>query len=171
MRSAVGFLTVVFFGLWAIGGARHSLAKGPPPDAPELTASYYPPPESAGGWRRCKNDKEVRELAAMDPQKLDLVGRENTVLFGGPWALLVVRHGYIAAEWMGVPAMPQTTFDVWSCTKSATGIACGLLLDDSRNHRLPTDGQIDLDRHAIRTSPRANHSPIQPKKRSESAIC
>jgi len=79
---------------------------------------------------------------------LDLVGRENTVLYGGPLALLVVRHGYIAGEWMGVPAMPQTTFDVWSCTKSATGIAYGLLLDDSRNHRLPNDAQIDLESHA-----------------------
>jgi CubicO group peptidase (beta-lactamase class C family) len=84
----------------------------------------------------------------MDPEKLDLVGRENSVLYGGPWALLVVRHGYIAGEWMGVPAMPQTTFDVWSCTKSATGIAYGLLLDDGRNHRLPGDAQIDLDSHA-----------------------
>ena len=84
----------------------------------------------------------------MDPQKLNLVGRENTALYGGPWVLLVVRHGYIAGEWMGVPAMPQTTFDVWSCTKSATGIAYGLLLDDSRNHRLPNNAQIDLESQA-----------------------
>jgi CubicO group peptidase (beta-lactamase class C family) len=139
------FLSGLFYGLLTIGGAHHTLANGPPPYAPESAARYYPPPESAGGWRRCKNDKEVRELAGMDPQKLDLVGRENSVLFGGPWALLVIRHGYIAAEWMGVPAMPQTTFDVWSCTKSATGIAYGLLIDDSRNHRLPGDTQINLD--------------------------
>jgi len=145
MRSVVGFLAGLFYGLLTIGGAHHTLASGPPPDAPESTGRYYPRPESSGGWRRCKNDKEVRELAAMDPQKLELVGRENNVLFGGPWALLVVRHGYIAAEWMGVPAMPQTTFDVWSCTKSATGIAYGLLIDDSRNHRLPNDAQINLD--------------------------
>ena len=148
MRSVVRLVAVVCFGILAIGGAHHTLANGPPADAPASTAGYYPPPESAGGWRRCKNDKEVRELAEMDPQSLELVGRENTVLYGGPWALVVVRHGYIAGEWMGVPAMPQTTFDVWSCTKSATGIAYGLLLDDSRNHRLPNDAQIDLDSHA-----------------------
>jgi CubicO group peptidase (beta-lactamase class C family) len=112
------------------------------------TGSYYPPPESRGGWRRCHNNDEVRRLAKIDPQKLDLVGKENVNLYGGPWGLLVVRHGYIAGEWMGVPAMPQTTFDVWSCTKSATGIAYGLLLDDSRNHRLPRDAQIDLESQA-----------------------
>jgi len=159
----MGLLAVLFFGLLAVGGAPASLAKGLSPDAPESAASYYPPPESAGGWRRCKNNKEVRELAAMDPQKLDLVGRENTVLYGGPWALLVVRHGYIAGEWMGVPAMPQTTFDVWSCTKSATGIAYGLLLDDSRNHRLPDDGQIDLESQAYSYIPEG-HPLTDPAK-------
>jgi CubicO group peptidase (beta-lactamase class C family) len=145
MRSVVGFLAAVLFGFWPIGGEGQNLAKGPLTDARESAARYFPPAESVGGWRRCKNDKEVRALAGMDPHKLDLVGRENSVLYSGPWALLVVRHGYIAGEWMGVPAMPQTTFDVWSCTKSATGIAYGLLIDDSRNHRLPHDAQIDLD--------------------------
>ena len=159
----MGLLAVLFLGLLAAGGAPRTLATGRPPDAPESTASYYPPPESAGGWRRCKNDNEVRELAAMDPRKLDLVGRENTVLYGGPWALLVVRHGYIAGEWMGVPAMPQTTFDVWSCTKSATGIAYGLLLDDSRNHRLPNDAQINLDSHAYSYIPEG-HPLTDPAK-------
>jgi len=41
--------------------------------------------------------------------------------------------------------MPNTTFDLWSSTKSATGIAFGLLLDDSLHHKLPRDVQISLD--------------------------
>ena len=114
-------------------------------EPPGSSETYFPPSESAGGWRRCKNDDEVRRLAGMDPAKLAQVGRSNMALYGGPWQLVVVRHGYLVREWIGVPAMPQTTFDVWSCTKSATGIAYGLLLDDSRNHRLPKDVQIDLD--------------------------
>ena len=48
-------------------------------------------------------------------------------------------------EWFGVPAMPATTFDVWSCTKSATGIAFGLMSQDSRDHKLPGDQKIDLE--------------------------
>ncbi len=39
----------------------------------------------------------------------------------------------------------HTTFDVWSCTKSATGVAFGLLLDDSLHHKLLHDVQISLD--------------------------
>ena len=48
-----------------------------------------------------------------------------------PWAVVVVRHGRLAVEWYGVPALPTTTFDVWSCTKSFTGIGFGMLLDDA----------------------------------------
>ena len=111
-----------------------------------LTAqTYYPPSESAGGWRRCATDAEVRNKAGMDPQRLRLLGQAQLQVYGGPWAIAIVRKGYLVGEWFGVPTMPATTFDVWSCTKSATGIAFGLLLDDSRNHKLPGDRQIDLE--------------------------
>lgn len=148
MRNITGLFIVLLLSPAAVSGMQLTLGKRLPAGKPKSSEGYYPPPESAGGWRRCRNDGDVQRLAGMDPQKLDQVGRENLALYGGPWALLVVRHGYIVREWMGVPAMPLTTFDVWSCTKSATGIAYGLLLDDSRNHRLPKDRQIDLDSQA-----------------------
>lgn len=145
MRTFIRISMGLFLGLMLVGGLNDSAGWGRPGGRPESTESYFPPPESAGGWRRCKNDDEVRRLAAMNPQKLDKAGQTITALYPGPWELLVIRHGYIVREWMGVPAMPQTAFDVWSSTKSATGIAYGLLLDDSRRHRLPQDAQIDLD--------------------------
>jgi CubicO group peptidase (beta-lactamase class C family) len=110
-----------------------------------VAATYYPPSESAGGWRRCGTDDEVRSKASMDPERLRLIGQGQLQLYGGPWAIVVVRKGYLVAEWFGVPAMPATTFDVWSATKSATGIAIGMMLDDSRNHRLPGNVTIGLD--------------------------
>jgi CubicO group peptidase (beta-lactamase class C family) len=106
---------------------------------------YAPPPESAGGWRACQNDEEVRSLAGMDPQRLNLIRDQQLQVFQGPWSILIIRHGYLVAEWFGVPTMPHTTFDVWSCTKSATGVAFGLLLDDSLHHKLLHDVQISLD--------------------------
>ncbi|HLM97891.1 MAG TPA: serine hydrolase [Bryobacteraceae bacterium] len=107
--------------------------------------TYYPPSEAAGGWRRCGTDEEVRSNAGMDPQRLRLIGQEHVQIYGGPWAIAIVRKGYLVGEWFGVPAMPATTFDVWSSTKSATGIAIGMMLEDSRNHRLPGNVTIDLD--------------------------
>ena len=107
--------------------------------------TYVPPPESQGGWRWCKTPEQVRALAGMDPEKLDLIKEEQLQLFAGPWQIIVIHKGYLAAEWYGVPTMPTTTFDGWSSTKSSTGIAFGLLLDDSRHHKLPHDAQIDLN--------------------------
>ena len=106
---------------------------------------YTPPPESAGGWRWCKTPDEIRSLAGMNPDRLNLLKEEQLQLFAGPWQIIIVRKGYLVAEWYGVPTMPTTTFDGWSSTKSSTGIAFGLLLDDSRHHKLPHDAQIDLD--------------------------
>lgn len=107
--------------------------------------TYYPPPESADGWRRCRNDDEIRKKAGMDPQRLNLIAQAQAQIYSGPWAIAIVRNGYLVREWFGVPAMPETTFDVWSCTKSATGIAFGMMFEDSRDHKLPGDQKIDLE--------------------------
>jgi CubicO group peptidase (beta-lactamase class C family) len=107
--------------------------------------TYYPPPESGDGWRRCRSDDDVRQKAGLDPHRLNLIGQAQAQLYSGPWAIAIVRNGYLVREWFGVPDMPATTFDVWSCTKSATGIAFGMVFEDSRNHRLPGNQKIDLE--------------------------
>ena len=148
MRCKTFGLVAFFISLVFAGGVPRAIAGGLAAQRAASAGIYYPPSESAGGWRRCKSDEDVRKLAGMDPQKLAQVGRVTEALYGGPWALVVIRHGYLVREWFGVPAMPQTTYDVWSSTKSATGIAYGLLLDASRHHRLPGNAQIDLDSKA-----------------------
>jgi CubicO group peptidase (beta-lactamase class C family) len=120
-----------------------------------VAETYYPASESADGWRRCRNDEEVRKNAGMDPQRLNLIGQAQTQLYSGPWAIAIVRNGYLVREWFGVPPMPATTFDVWSCTKSATGIALGMMFDDSRNHKLPGNERVDLETTAYDFIPEA----------------
>jgi CubicO group peptidase (beta-lactamase class C family) len=110
-----------------------------------LAETYYPSPEAGDGWRRCRSDDDIRNKAGMDPQRLNLIAQAQVQLYSGPWAIAIVRNGYLVREWFGVPAMPATTFDVWSCTKSATGIAFGMLFEDSRNHKLPRKQEIDLE--------------------------
>jgi CubicO group peptidase (beta-lactamase class C family) len=127
--------------------------------------SYYPPPETKGTWRMCKDDAEVRRLAGMDPEKLKLIGMRQTQVYGGPWQIVIVRKGYMVGEWFGVPAMPGTTFDAWSCTKSATGMAYGLLLDDSRHHRLPHGVQVDLDTPVMNLIPEAQ--PLSDERKQQ----
>jgi hypothetical protein len=35
------------------------------------TADYFPPPESQGGWRKLASAEDVRQIANMDPAKLE----------------------------------------------------------------------------------------------------
>jgi len=130
-----------------------------------VAETYYPAPESAGGWRRCQNDEEIRKEAGMDPQRLNLIGQAQAQLYGGPWAIAIVRNGYLVREWFGVPAMPATTFDVWSCTKSATGIAFGLMFEESREQKLPHDQKIDLESAAYDFIPEGH--PLSDPRKSE----
>lgn len=146
MRSAVTVFAAIALGMGVL-----------------LAETYYPPPESADGWRRCRTDDDVRTKAGMNPERLDLIGQAQAQLYGGPWQIVIVRNGYLVREWFGVPAMPATTFDVWSCTKSATGIAFGLLFDDSRNHKLPGHQELDLESAAYDFIPEG-HPLSDPRK-------
>src|SRR5438094_10347662 len=110
MRSVTHLL--LSFSLVGISGLPLILVWGHAADQPESNERYYPPSELADGWRRCKTDDEVRGLGGMDPEQLARVGRTNLTFYGGPWQIVVIRHGYLVREWMGANAMPQTTFDV-----------------------------------------------------------
>lgn len=109
-------------------------------------AAYFPPPESAGGWRWLRTPEAVRALGGMDPARLAFVN-DTLDRFDDTSSLVVIRHGWLVAEWHDNSALATTRQDIWSCTKSFTGTAYGLLLDDSRAGRLPgrASGAVDLD--------------------------
>ena len=128
--------------------------------------SYYPPPESRGGWRWIEKPKEARTVAGIDPEKLNLVRQIHEFLYGGDsWSVVIIRHGYLVKEFYTFNVLVPTRFDIWSGTKSFTGTAWGLLLDDSRRGRLPHSQQVDLDSPAYAyipegyplTDPRKEH--------------
>lgn len=111
-----------------------------------MNDAYFPPPESQGGWRHLTTDDDVRRLAGMDPKRLELIRREHELLVAGSsYAVAIIRHGYLVREFFSFNVSATTRFDVWSCTKSFTGTAWGLALDDSRRGDLPSRRRIDLD--------------------------
>lgn len=106
---------------------------------------YYPPSESQGGWP-CLATEEIASKANMDASKLDRLFDLQSILFGGcSWNAVIIRNGYLVREHATFMTMATSRFDVWSCTKSVTGTAWGLLLEDSRQGRLPNGQQVDLD--------------------------
>ncbi len=95
-------------------------------------ADYFPPPDSAGGWRTAKTTAKVRELAGMDLARLEQAFdfTQRSTQNGG---LLVVRHGYLVLEKYFGRASRDANPDMASTGKAFTSIACGIMLQEFRD--------------------------------------
>lgn len=60
--------------------------------------TYFPPPESKGGWRKLTNQDEIIKLAGMDPEKLEEMKQWLMKSDDRPFAAVVIRNGYIVLE-------------------------------------------------------------------------
>ncbi len=109
------------------------------PGQETASEAYYPPPESQGGWREAPTAR-----AGLDPGTL-AAARDWNAQFGVPSAVVLVRRGYLVAEWYEQGATPATPFNIYSCTKSFTSTAYGLLFDDARQGRLAHSPGLGLD--------------------------
>ena len=100
---------------------------------------YYPPPDSAGGWRSVVDapDSKFRKVAGMDRAKLDeaLEFSKTSTQHGG---LVVVRHGWLVYEKYFGRGNRNANPDMASCGKAFTSIACGIMLKEK--HDLIPDG-------------------------------
>ncbi len=105
----------------------------------------FPKPESESGWETLDGAEEVREVAGMDADKLETLKQTQEFLNGGDsWGVVIIRHGLLVREFYTFNVLRNTAFEIWSCTKSFTGIAFGLLFDDSRRNGLPEGAKVDL---------------------------
>jgi CubicO group peptidase (beta-lactamase class C family) len=120
-------------------------------DPPSL-APNFPLPESQGGWRTLlprKGDPDsdakshIRTSAGIDWDKLAQAWSYNASAEGAS-GLLVIRHGLVAGEWYK-DCSRETTFNLYSCSKSYTSVAFGLLLSESDAGKLPGGKKLTLD--------------------------
>jgi CubicO group peptidase (beta-lactamase class C family) len=68
------------------------------PSAATACTTYFPPPESQGGWRKLALPGEVRGLAGMDPRKLDALRIWLLQSDDRDFAAVVICRGYIVLE-------------------------------------------------------------------------
>jgi len=93
---------------------------------------YYPPPDKDGGWRVPKDGAEMKQVAGMDPVKLDQAWElcQRTTQHSG---LVVVRRGYLVLEKYAGRACRDANPDMASCGKAWTSIACGIMLKEKHD--------------------------------------
>lgn len=90
---------------------------------------YFPPPDSAGGWRTLSDAKQIRDLAGMKLDRLDCA-YDFTQRCSQNGGLLVVRHGYLVYEKYFGRAHRNANPDMASTGKAFTSIACGIMLHE-----------------------------------------
>jgi CubicO group peptidase (beta-lactamase class C family) len=108
----------------------------------------YPAPERGAGWLCLSTPGEIRTEAGLTPwrveQALSLAGEDaGSNSFGA----LVVRHGLLAGETYSRNTSNRKRFDLWSCTKSVTALAWGLVFSDGEGagaggERPTLDGRV-----------------------------
>ena len=102
---------------------------------PAAAGDYFPPPDSAGGWRTASDATQARRKAGMDLAQLHAAWTftQRCTQNGG---LLVVRKGYLVFEHYFGRASRNVNPDMASTGKAYTSIACGIMLQESRD-RIP----------------------------------
>jgi len=96
---------------------------------PALAADYFPPPDSAGGWRTLPTPTAILNQAAIDPARLD-AAFDLTARSSQNGGLLVVRRGYLVFEKYFGRASRNANPDMASTGKAFTSIACGIMLHE-----------------------------------------
>jgi CubicO group peptidase (beta-lactamase class C family) len=132
------FLIFVWLSLWVAGpmtlraqpiGDSARAAPGPRSNTLTRESVYYPPPDSAGGWRTLHDPSEIRSVAGMDKTKLDEAFGflQGSTKHGG---LLVLRKGWLVYEDYFGLGHRDATPNLASCGKSFTSIAVGMLMTE-----------------------------------------
>jgi CubicO group peptidase (beta-lactamase class C family) len=62
------------------------------------TESYFPPPESKGGWRKLEDPEDIRRLAGADPEKLKAFKQWLLESDDRNFAAVLISRGYIILE-------------------------------------------------------------------------
>src|SRR5262245_14228128 len=115
---------------------------------PVVAKDYFPPPETAGGWRSLatlnatpltsQEKATLRANTGFDWDKL-LEAWAYSSSFGTRNSVVVIRHGWIAGEWRNY----EQALGVASSTKSITGLTMAKLFDAS--DRGQTKKKVGID--------------------------
>jgi CubicO group peptidase (beta-lactamase class C family) len=109
------------------------------PAAPvtRATDGYFPPSESAGGWRKLTSASEIRDLAGMDPAKLAELEQWLRSSDDRDFAAVVIRNGYIVLEVERGRSAVKDAQNVKSCAKAICATVLAIASEESQRGLTP----------------------------------
>src|SRR5262249_44054719 len=98
---------------------------------------YFPPPESAGGWRRLDDPDSIRRLAGMDPERLTELREWLRRSDDRDFAAVVIRRGYVVLQEGRGNRAASDSRRVASCSKAICATVLAIASEQSRQGRMP----------------------------------
>jgi CubicO group peptidase (beta-lactamase class C family) len=109
----------------------------------ERAESYFPPPESRGGWRKLEKHDDIRRLAGADPVKLE--GLKQWLLESDDrnFAAVVIRRGYVVLEVERGNSSITNSRRVASVSKAVCATVLAIASEQSQQGRTPKKMKFD----------------------------
>lgn len=123
-------------------------------DAPEVYAkirqltsrsewTYFPPPESRGGWRKLDSESDISQLAGMNADKLSELREWLLASDKRDFAAAVIRHGYAVLEVERNNSSMTATGNIKSCAKAICATVAGIAAERSSRGGTPLKMTFD----------------------------
>ncbi len=106
-------------------------------------ASYFPRPESEGGWRKLESAEDIRRIAGMDPGKLDELKQWLLKSDNRDFAADVIRRGYVVLEVERGNSAKDDSRRVASVSKAICATVLAIASEKSQHKRTPKKMTFD----------------------------
>jgi CubicO group peptidase (beta-lactamase class C family) len=108
-----------------------------------FASDYFPPPESQGGWRSLTNRDEIRQLAGMEPAKLNELRDWLLQSDNRDFAAVIIRRGYVVLEVERGKNARTSTANVKSCAKAICATVLAIAAEESQQGRTARKMKFD----------------------------
>ncbi len=103
----------------------------------EGTETYFPPPESQGGWRKLDHAEDIRQRAGVDPARLDALKQWLLQSDDRNFAAVVIRRGYLLLEVERGNSSKTDSRRVASVSKAICATVLAIASEQSQQGRTP----------------------------------
>jgi CubicO group peptidase (beta-lactamase class C family) len=104
---------------------------------------YFPPPESAGGWRQLESPGEMRRLARVNPKKLADLRKWLLASDKRDFAAVVISHGYLVLQVERGNSAKTDTGHVASVSKAICATVLAIASERSQQGLTPRKMSFD----------------------------
>jgi len=105
--------------------------------------SYFPPPESQGGWRKLEQAGDLQSLAGMVPDRLAELKQWLLASDDRNFAAVVIRHGYIVLEVERGRSAQTDSSRVASVSKAVCATVLAIASEQSQRGLTPKKMRFD----------------------------